>query len=689
MEIITDNLFEIQFCLLLLCAITIIAVDIFVITRKIIKKKNERAAKKALEAIVPLYSSTNSSPTNTKKSPPKDKIDTVYSFIKITKTYTFIILNLLILPLSIYGLYTLVNIKPAVAKSVYNDSRKPITIIFNSPIYADKIDPHMNPEILGEWKIYKYFGFLPFTRKIEFIPQQSFLPEQKVMIYVSYIANPLFSDPGNEHYLEIESDSLPLVTESSITNEDTDILTDQFLVLDLNKNDSNNCLYKVVSNPEIETEIIKNGTAMIIIKPKQKLPQNTNYQWEVFQTPVSINLVTSEIIQKGEEKSIYKLSFTTVAAPLIKSVSPSDKETGVKVDREILIEFGEELATNNFSSYFRITPEIEGEVNFVEEKKLTFKPKSSFNKDTEYQIILTKGIASKKGGIIENDIQYQFKTIGPVEVISFSPGLHAVNIDLNPQILITFNEEVNHASAESKFKISPAVSGTYSWNGNTLIFTLENSLSYSTSYNVTIEAGIESIDGLASINKYVNQFTTRPNIFSLNVPLYSQAESYTCNIAAARMMLSYRGVSVSESTLKNEIGIVGTRGSGNPHKGYVENYGTYWEPISTAVSKYRSNQIMTNWNLTDLLSEVEKGNPVMVWGQNGWSTPTNISWTATDGTYIYAVSGMHSYIVKGFTGTKDNPDRILINDPWRGDISLSKDTFNNRWSYFKTAMIVY
>ncbi|KKP85578.1 MAG: hypothetical protein UR87_C0044G0005 [candidate division CPR3 bacterium GW2011_GWE2_35_7] len=50
---------------------------------------------------------------------------------------------------------------------------------------------------------------------------------------------------------------------------------------------------------------------------------------------------------------------------------------------------------------------------------------------------------------------------------------------------------------------------------------------------------------------------------------------------------------------------------------------------------------------------------------------------------------MHSYIVKGFTGTKDNPDRILINDPWRGDISLSKDTFNNRWSYFKTAMIVY
>jgi len=64
MEIITDNLFEIQFCLLLLCAITIIAVDIFVITRKIIKKKNERAAKKALEAIVLLQILHRQTPKN-------------------------------------------------------------------------------------------------------------------------------------------------------------------------------------------------------------------------------------------------------------------------------------------------------------------------------------------------------------------------------------------------------------------------------------------------------------------------------------------------------------------------------------------------------------------------------------------------------------------------------------------------
>ena len=106
------------------------------------------------------------------------------------------------------------------------------------------------------------------------------------------------------------------------------------------------------------------------------------------------------------------------------------------------------------------------------------------------------------------------------------------------------------------------------------------------------------------------------------------------------------------------------------------------------MSLYHHNNVYTGWNLSALLTKVEEGKPVMVWGQNGWSTPTDISWTATDGTYIYAISGMHSYLVTGFEGTKDNPTLIYVNDPWRGQITLTPATFNSRWSYFKTALVI-
>jgi uncharacterized protein YvpB len=99
--------------------------------------------------------------------------------------------------------------------------------------------------------------------------------------------------------------------------------------------------------------------------------------------------------------------------------------------------------------------------------------------------------------------------------------------------------------------------------------------------------------------------------------------------------------------------------------------------------------LLRNASLTDVLNEVEQGNPVMVWAQNLWSTPTDISWTATDGTSVYAISGMHSYVVKGYNGTKTNPTSIIVNDPWRGTWSIATTNFTRVFNYFKTALVVY
>ena len=76
----------------------------------------------------------------------------------------------------------------------------------------------------------------------------------------------------------------------------------------------------------------------------------------------------------------------------------------------------------------------------------------------------------------------------------------------------------------------------------------------------------------------------------------------------------------------------------------------------------------------------------MIWGQNGWSDPHEISWTSTTGEFIRAINGMHSSVVTGFKGTPDNPTEIYLNDPWRGQYTIATSEFLRRWGYFSVAL---
>src|SRR5690606_19646403 len=98
---------------------------------------------------------------------------------------------------------------------------------------------------------------------------------------------------------------------------------------------------------------------------------------------------------------------------------------------------------------------------------------------------------------------------------------------------------------------------------------------------------------------------------------------------------------------------------------------------------YRQNMVKSGWTLAEVCAEIEKGNPIVTWGQNGWSTDTPRNWTATDGTYITGFSGMHSVVMIGCEGDPNNPTYIYIQDPWRkwGN-KLTAAEMLRRWAYF-------
>ena len=80
----------------------------------------------------------------------------------------------------------------------------------------------------------------------------------------------------------------------------------------------------------------------------------------------------------------------------------------------------------------------------------------------------------------------------PPRVISSSPT--GVSVPVETRIMITFSEKMNRTSVEDAFSIVPNITGSLSWDDNTLIF-IPDSLAYGTKYNITIKGNAKDSVG--------------------------------------------------------------------------------------------------------------------------------------------------------------------------------------------------
>ncbi|HHF53439.1 MAG TPA: DUF5123 domain-containing protein, partial [candidate division WOR-3 bacterium] len=94
----------------------------------------------------------------------------------------------------------------------------------------------------------------------------------------------------------------------------------------------------------------------------------------------------------------------------------------------------------------------------------------------------------------------------PPTITASSPTGENVSIDTT--ISVTFSEAMNKTSAEGAFSISPSVSGSFSWDGNKMIFTPDSNLAYNTTYTVNISTSAEDLAGNNLESPYSWQFTT-------------------------------------------------------------------------------------------------------------------------------------------------------------------------------------
>lgn len=601
----------------------------------------------------------------------------------------------------------------------------PVEVNFNVPVEISRLRPNISPDDLkGEWKYDRYLGFLPMTRRAVFYPENTMLPERRIVVYFTGVSRYRLEE-NHEHALNFYSHQAPEVFSVKPFNDSNEININVPIEIEFNQPLTDSSTWEYKFEPEIEFTIeYGKGNKSVKLTPTKQLNQGETYRLSIYRTSVAFALNSSkQIIDQDNPELVHELTFSTVKAPLVKRFTPTG--TGVRENSQIKLVFETDMEQEMVDSKLTISPEIQFNRVWEDNRTLVITPISPLPKETEFTVTLASGLRTKNGGISELEVKYSFTTIGAVRVSSFEPQNGLVRVPINSVVRVTFDQEVDHNSAQPAFSITPGTNGGFTWEGNTMIFTPSQPLAYGTNYTVKVNPGVKTIFGLDSRETFTTTFTTASNFTLINGFSAATADhqdyDMTCAVATAKMALAWKGIYVSEQGLYNLIGrdpyqYLWDSGRnaytwGDPNRGFLgpinggggtnpeRAFGVYWYPIQRVFRDHYgiTTEVKQGWNIYDLARTLEQGHPVQIWAWNGLTVTwgdvggKRMDWyDAATGNQIYAINGMHSWLIVGFYGTANNPTHFIYEDPWRGFVTKPASEFDYHWSFYnKTGLVIH
>lgn len=612
-------------------------------------------------------------------------------------------LTTLVLILTIFGLWLFLPVPKANIsnKQTSYDLNQQINIDFSRPVKRNELKFTIEPEISGTWSWQKpYLGSKHLFTRLVFTPETMYEPNTNYKLHLSNIEGIInITSKTNEFTYDFKTKMYPSVSKVTPAKDTKDIKIDSQIEVVLDQKNDNLAEFNFDFEPKIEFEqSLDDQKVKYILKPKSTLAQDTTYNLKVSRTLLIYDKNEQKVIKRDNPETQYEGKFTTQSSPGLSSFSPTGDHVLTTIS-ETKIVFTADMNRASVENNIEINPKLEGSFDWENDKTLKYKITKSLSYATTYSFKIKSGTKNKDGGFLTNDAINSFSTIGNVYVTSFSPANGSGGVKINSNISVTFDQAVDHNSAETHFSLSDGRGGSFAWSGNTMIFNPTNDFSKSASYTATISSGIKSISGLDSNRAFLTTFYTEENFVKLIVPLDYQDYSLSCEVASLKMALSYKGVPVSEDALMSFVGYDPTPHVGNvwgdPYTAFVGSingkdlttgYGVYWGPIENAAKHYRPAQAFTGWSASQLASTIEAGNPVVIWGFYGNGYP--VSWTTPDGKYIPAYYGEHARTVIGFYGLASNPTKFVINDPISGQITWTTSQFLSNWAAFGNAGVV-
>jgi uncharacterized protein YvpB len=186
-----------------------------------------------------------------------------------------------------------------------------------------------------------------------------------------------------------------------------------------------------------------------------------------------------------------------------------------------------------------------------------------------------------------------------------------------------------------------------------------------------------------------------PLALILDVPLYRQEHSLSCESSAAAMAVNFWGLSVRESDIlhalpRHENPHLGFRGNVDGPYGGLSDYGVYAEPIRQVLVRFGLDVEHLNGGSDEIKQHIREGRPVIAWvtyrlqaqspRQVVLANPSSQDGART----VTMVPYEHAVVVVGY-----NRDGLWVNDPYAGTRDFySESDFGRSFAYLGNMALV-
>ncbi|MGE5221817.1 MAG: Ig-like domain-containing protein, partial [Omnitrophica WOR_2 bacterium] len=228
-------------------------------------------------------------------------------------------------------------------------------------------------------------------------------------------------------------------------------------------------------------------------------------------------------------------------APKVTGQQPEPMEE-LPVNGSFNISFDQPMDQQTTAAAWKVTgPDgkaVPGKVSWPDARILRFNPDKTFLPASTYTATLSTEARSASGKVLQDAAILNFTTTGDLQISQVSPADGSNDVESGALITVVFNRPVVPlVTAEDVSKlpnplvITPTISGHADWlNTSVFVFHPDKPLYGSTTYHVTVKAGLEDQSGGQLAKSLTWQFTTiAPSIDVFNLPglLTSPPEGYT------------------------------------------------------------------------------------------------------------------------------------------------------------------
>ena len=211
--------------------------------------------------------------------------------------------------------------------------------------------------------------------------------------------------------------------------------------------------------------------------------------------------------------SDYEFPFRTVGFLEISQVMPADGSEEIAVSSSIFIMFNRPVVPllaladpdrSNLPDPLVIDPAVAGSGEWVNTAMYVFTPTASLRGGTVYTVTVPSGLTDTTGGLLPEDIVWQFSTERP-DVVWTSPYSDEDLVPIDTAIDITFNMPVSLDSVEDRLVLrttglfgelfAEKIPGVLTTEESMVTFTPLSPLDFDRSYVLSLEEGVTGANG--------------------------------------------------------------------------------------------------------------------------------------------------------------------------------------------------